>query len=202
MFHGGTSFGFMSGANWNNNNYLPDVTSYDYGAPLDEAGHPTPKFLAFRKIFAKYATCDNSKKAVILSGAKNPRISSEAAISSATKTEDQTGEACLPPIPDPPPVITIPTITLTESTPLWDNLPKPIHSDTPKPMEQFDQAYGYILYRHQLPAAISGRPRPRRTPRLRPDLPRRQTQPAPSTAATNNPPSPSPPPAPPASTSS
>ncbi len=127
MFHGGTSFGFMSGANLNNGNYLPQVTSYDYGAPLDEAGHPTPKFLAFRKIFAKYATC--------VSG---------------------TGEACLPPIPEPPLVITIPTISLTESTHLWTNLPKPIHSDTPRPMEQFDQAYGYILYRHQLPAAVQG----------------------------------------------
>jgi beta-galactosidase len=127
MFHGGTSFAFMSGANWNDNNYFSDVTSYDYGAPLDEAGHPTPKFLAFRKIFAKYATCPEG-----------------------------TGEVCLPPIPEPPPVITIPTVTLSESTPLWANLPKPIHSDTPKPMEQFDQAYGYILYRHQLPAAVSG----------------------------------------------
>jgi beta-galactosidase len=127
MFHGGTSFGFMSGANWNDNTYFSDVTSYDYGAPLDEAGHATPKFLAFRKIFAKYATCSSG-----------------------------TGESCLPPIPARPPVITIPNITLTESTPLWVNLPTPIHSDTPKPMEQFDQAYGYILYRHQLPAAISG----------------------------------------------
>jgi beta-galactosidase len=127
MFHGGTSFGFMSGANWNDNTYFSDVTSYDYGAPLDEAGHATPKFLAFRKIFAKYASCDSG-----------------------------TGEACLPPVPDPPHVITIPTITLTESTPLWSNLPTPTHSDTPKPMEQFDQAYGYILYRHQLAAAISG----------------------------------------------
>jgi beta-galactosidase len=127
MFHGGTSFGFMSGANWNNNTYFSDVTSYDYGAPLDEAGHPTPKFLAFRKIFAKYATCPGG-----------------------------TGEVCLPPIPEPPPVITIPKFTLTESTPLWANLPTPIHSDAPKPMEQFDQAYGYILYRHQLPAAVSG----------------------------------------------
>ena len=59
MFHGGTSFGFMSGANWNDNTYFSDVTSYDYGAPLDEAGHPTPKFLAFRKIFAKYASCSS-----------------------------------------------------------------------------------------------------------------------------------------------
>ncbi len=154
MFHGGTSFGFMSGANLNNGNYFPQVTSYDYGAPLDESGRPTPKFLAFRKIFAKYACQKNEN--VIPSGARSaesrdPRILPAAA---QNPTADS-NEACLPAVPDPPPVITIPTITLTESTPLWANLPAPIHSDTPKPMEQFDQAYGYILYRHQLPAAVS-----------------------------------------------
>jgi len=55
MFHGGTSFGFMSGASWTDNQYMPDVTSYDYDAPLDEAGHPTPKYYAYREVFAKYA---------------------------------------------------------------------------------------------------------------------------------------------------
>lgn len=55
MFHGGTSFGFMSGASWTDNQYMPDVTSYDYDAPLDEAGHPTPKYDAYRQVFAKYA---------------------------------------------------------------------------------------------------------------------------------------------------
>ena len=55
MFHGGTSFGFMSGASWTDSTYMPDVTSYDYDAPLDEAGHPTPKYDAYRKVFAKYA---------------------------------------------------------------------------------------------------------------------------------------------------
>ncbi|ADV82519.1 glycoside hydrolase family 35 protein [Terriglobus saanensis] len=54
MFHGGTSFGFMSGASWTGGEYLPDVTSYDYDAPLDEAGHPTPKFYAYRDLMAKY----------------------------------------------------------------------------------------------------------------------------------------------------
>ena len=39
MFHGGTSFGFMSGANWDGS-YLPEITSYGYDAPLDEAGRP------------------------------------------------------------------------------------------------------------------------------------------------------------------
>ncbi|HEX8712318.1 MAG TPA: beta-galactosidase, partial [Terracidiphilus sp.] len=55
MFHGGTSFGFMSGASWTDSAYMPDVTSYDYDAPLDEAGHPTPKYDAYREVFAKYA---------------------------------------------------------------------------------------------------------------------------------------------------
>ena len=55
MFHGGTSFGFMAGASWTDGQYMPDVTSYDYDAPLDEAGHPTPKYYAYRKVFAKYA---------------------------------------------------------------------------------------------------------------------------------------------------
>lgn len=55
MFHGGTSFGFMSGASWTESSYMPDVTSYDYDAPLDEAGHPTPKYFAYRKVYEKYA---------------------------------------------------------------------------------------------------------------------------------------------------
>ena len=55
MFNGGSSFGFMAGASWTDNSFLPDVTSYDYDAPLDEAGHPTPKYDAFRALFAKFA---------------------------------------------------------------------------------------------------------------------------------------------------
>ena len=53
MFHGGTSFGFMSGANSDHEGYQPDVTSYDYQATLDESGRPTPKYMAFRDIIAK-----------------------------------------------------------------------------------------------------------------------------------------------------
>jgi beta-galactosidase len=53
MFHGGTSFGWMSGANSDHNGYQPDVTSYDYMATLDESGRPTPKYMAFRNIIAK-----------------------------------------------------------------------------------------------------------------------------------------------------
>ena len=53
MFHGGTSFGFMNGANSNGTNYEPDTTSYDYDAPLDESGRPTPKFTAFREAITR-----------------------------------------------------------------------------------------------------------------------------------------------------
>jgi len=53
MFHGGTSFGFMNGANFDKS-YLPQTTSYDYDAPLDESGRPTPKYFAFREIIAKH----------------------------------------------------------------------------------------------------------------------------------------------------
>lgn len=48
MFHGGTSFGWMNGANSNGTNYQPDTTSYDYDAPLDEKGEPRRKFFLFR----------------------------------------------------------------------------------------------------------------------------------------------------------
>jgi len=53
MFHGGTSFGWMNGANWAQGKYEPDVTSYDYDAPLDESGRPTLKYTLFRDAIAK-----------------------------------------------------------------------------------------------------------------------------------------------------
>jgi beta-galactosidase len=54
MFHGGTNFGFTNGAN-HKGTYQSHVTSYDYDAPLDEAGFPTDKFFAFRDVIARYA---------------------------------------------------------------------------------------------------------------------------------------------------
>jgi beta-galactosidase len=53
MFHGGTSFGWMNGANWDDDSYQPDVTSYDYDSPLDESGRPTPKYFALRKVISQ-----------------------------------------------------------------------------------------------------------------------------------------------------
>ncbi|MFM0786028.1 glycoside hydrolase family 35 protein [Streptococcus suis] len=49
MFHGGTNFGFMNGCSARGQIDLPQVTSYDYDAILDEAGNPTKKFYALQK---------------------------------------------------------------------------------------------------------------------------------------------------------
>jgi beta-galactosidase len=55
MFHGGTTRGFMNGANFNDRKpYEPQVSSYDYDAPLDEAGNPTAKFWAFRNVIQRH----------------------------------------------------------------------------------------------------------------------------------------------------
>lgn len=53
MVHGGTSFGWMNGANVDHGVYHPDVTSYDYGAAIDESGRPTEKYAQFREIFGR-----------------------------------------------------------------------------------------------------------------------------------------------------
>ncbi len=54
MAHGGTSFGFMNGANWEGGRYTPDVTNYDYGSPITEAGRTNPRFDAFRATVQDY----------------------------------------------------------------------------------------------------------------------------------------------------
>ncbi|HYG18859.1 MAG TPA: beta-galactosidase family protein [Ohtaekwangia sp.] len=55
MVHGGTNFGFTSGANYNKEHDIqPDITSYDYDAPISEAGWATPKYLALRDLLKKY----------------------------------------------------------------------------------------------------------------------------------------------------
>ena len=51
LAHGGTIFGLWSGAD---RPFKPDTSSYDYDAPISEAGWPTPKFFQTRELFAKY----------------------------------------------------------------------------------------------------------------------------------------------------
>ena len=122
MFHGGTTFGFMNGANLDKT-YHPDTTSYDYDAALDESGRPTAKYFAFREIIARH----------------------------------RKGEA-LPAVPKTPAAISFPAVELKESAPLEHllDLCVVLQSDVPRPMEQYGQSYGYILYRTKIAAATRG----------------------------------------------
>jgi beta-galactosidase len=121
MFHGGTSFGFMNGANYGEDGYLPLLTSYDYDAALDEAGRPTRKFYLFRDVIQRRM------------GISPPAL------------------------PDALPVASIASFPLTESAPLWSNLPAPVAVEHPRSMETFGQGYGYILYRTELAGPVAGR---------------------------------------------
>jgi beta-galactosidase len=59
MFHGGTNWDGMSGANFGGH-YQPQPTSYDYDAPLDEAGRPTRKYMLMRKVIADHIGGDST----------------------------------------------------------------------------------------------------------------------------------------------
>jgi len=78
MFHGGTNFGLTSGAN-DKGTYAPIVTSYDYDAPLDEAGHPTAKYWAFRDVLARYAPVPAERPAARVPAPAFPVTVSQAA---------------------------------------------------------------------------------------------------------------------------
>jgi beta-galactosidase len=51
MAHGGTTFGLWSGCD---RPFKPDTSSYDYDAPISEAGWATPKLFQTRELLAKY----------------------------------------------------------------------------------------------------------------------------------------------------
>jgi beta-galactosidase len=54
VIHGGTNFGYTAGANSGGKGYEPDITSYDYDAPVNEQGGVTPKYMALRKLIGSY----------------------------------------------------------------------------------------------------------------------------------------------------
>ncbi|MGC4104274.1 glycoside hydrolase family 35 protein [Ferruginibacter sp.] len=123
MFHGGTTRGFMNGANYNDRNpYEPQISSYDYDAPLDEAGNATPKFMEFRKVIMKYLPDGTT----------------------------------LPEVPAAKPVMQLPAIHFTQSTSVFDILPKATGNATPLTFEALHQDYGFVLYRTTLANAASG----------------------------------------------
>ena len=70
MTHGGTSFGHWAGAN--SPGFQPDVTSYDYDAPINEYGHTTPKYFELREMMSKH---NDGKKLPAVPNAPMPLIS-------------------------------------------------------------------------------------------------------------------------------
>jgi len=118
VFHGGTNFGFTAGANGAN----PSITSYDYGAPLNEQGRPTPAYFAYRKQLASYLPAGQS----------------------------------LPDVPESIPTMTIPPITLTRWSSMWEQLPVPVSSEKPECFELLGQNQGFVVYRTRLPAGDAG----------------------------------------------
>ncbi|MFT4031925.1 MAG: beta-galactosidase [Siphonobacter sp.] len=57
VIHGGTNFGYTAGANaFNPTQYQPDLTSYDYDAPINEQGGATPKYHALRRLISQYVS--------------------------------------------------------------------------------------------------------------------------------------------------
>lgn len=65
MVHGGTTRGFMNGANAGTKEpYMPQTSSYDYDAPIDEAGNATQKYMAFREVIGKHLPPGSSLPAV------------------------------------------------------------------------------------------------------------------------------------------
>ncbi len=51
MAHGGTTFGFWAGAD---RPFKPDTSSYDYDAPISEAGWTTPHYFKLRELMQRY----------------------------------------------------------------------------------------------------------------------------------------------------
>ena len=122
VIHGGTNFGFTAGANASSpTSYQPDITSYDYDAPINEQGQPTAKFFMLRNLISKYVDY---------------------------KISD---------LPKPINTITIPSFEIQPFTSIWSHLPKPMYSPQPKPMEDWDQKEGFVLYRTKLIGHKSGK---------------------------------------------
>lgn len=127
MFHGGTSFGFLNGANVDDSNtdnrgYQPDISAYDYDAPLTEAGDYTDKYVMIKEVIAKHnnITTKLPQTPALLERVAYPSLAIEG------------------------------QLLLNE---IIDSIPEKFERPEVIPMEQLPinnnsgQSYGYILYR-------------------------------------------------------
>ena len=125
MYEGGTNFGFMNGANYNLLLYQPIPTSYDYDAPLTEAGDTGTKFNILRETISKH-----EKIPVV----PIPVNTTKFAYGKVQMTRMST-------FLDAVPKLAAPRGSVNASFPLT--------------MEQIGQNYGFVLYRTQIPKAFS-----------------------------------------------
>lgn len=132
MFHGGTNFGFMNGANYHDEQRCT-VTSYDYDALLTEAGDLTKKYHLVKD------TIDELKEKINIKKHKNYK---------EYKVKDSKKIACG-------------KVEFKESVSLWNNLnilSKHYTSPYVKTMEELDQDYGFILYKTKVKGVIENMP--------------------------------------------
>ncbi|XP_068647552.1 beta-galactosidase 17 [Aristolochia californica] len=119
MAHGGTNFGFFSGANTGENEsmYKPDLTSYDYDAPIKESGDvDNPKFKAIRAVIQRYS-----------------RVSLPSVPSDSEK--GQYGDLKVQQI-----------ISFFEVLNIISDPKEVIEAENPMKMEFFGQMFGFLLY--------------------------------------------------------
>lgn len=124
VIHGGTSFAFYAGANIDDRTgaYQPDITSYDYAAPINEQGAATPKYAKYREIIARYLPSPLPEVPPPLPTIE--RLARAALVPAACAS-----------IWD----------NLPEALPAGDTI-------DPQPFEMDGQAFGFALYRTTLPA--------------------------------------------------
>lgn len=121
MAHGGTNFGFWSGANGQGTDFEPHITSYDYNAPITEAGDHgygsdgIDKFVAIKNVVKKYSPISPEPQPIKKHAYGNVTF---------TKSANLMDQVFNGPLA---------TNTIT-------NLPKPSY------MEAYDHFYGFICY--------------------------------------------------------
>lgn len=127
MFYGGSNFGFTAGANNEGpGRYQPDLTSYDYDAPMSESGDPTPKYMLIRDTIRNYSTLPN-----ISVPARAPKLN--------------LGTICL-----------APKCLLLSQMARQHLGRLPIKSQYPLTFEAIDQYSGFVLYETNLPRLRQG----------------------------------------------